>query len=82
MEKTGCEFCNGNKKKRGEMLMRGLSEAMGIDGSIGVKTEHGFFVDENVLYYEFGKLGTEGIVIHFCPQCGRNLDEEQEGATK
>ena len=39
------------------------------------ENEHGFFIDGNVLFYEDGKLGTEGIIITTCPHCGRDLTE-------
>lgn len=39
------------------------------------ENEHGFFIDGNMLLYEDGKLGTEGIIITTCPRCGRDLTE-------
>ena len=35
--------------------------------------EHGFFIEQNYLFYKEGKCGTEGILIAFCPMCGRSL---------
>jgi len=48
----------------------------------GHENHHGFYIDENVLFYSEGKCGTEGIIVSHCPMCGTPLTSPCEGGEK
>ena len=56
-----------------------MTEKSGCNFCSNKESEHGFFIDANVLFYKWGRTrsGPEGIIIHFCPYCGKDLDTEQ-----
>lgn len=49
---------------------------------MGHENNHEFYIDGNVLFYSEGQCGTEGIIISFCPNCGRRLNSPCEGGEK
>ena len=53
-----------------------MNEKSGCNFCSNKESEHGFFIDANVLFYKWGRTrsGAEGIIIHFCPMCGKSMD--------
>lgn len=60
--RKGCEHCKDS-----------CMEILPKQGSI-----RGFRIHENVLYYFDGYHGWAGIMIKFCPWCGRSLPGDEE----